>query len=190
MKRTVYLFIFLFCLNINLNYLYSINQSELVKFLSSINKSTVEIIQHKYVSSIDKTFSTYSLAKFEKGIGFIFKHNNDIFISTTEKYCYNKEAPKSLKDLPKFSDTKSLVDSLITKEQPDLKILEDVFDISYGKYLILKPTNSHISKWLKKISIKMDSQKIDIIEIIYQNGDKITLQLKPTKKVIQDEISC
>lgn len=191
MRYIIYLFIFILSLLSKINLVYSIDQTEVLKFLSSLDKNTIEIIQHKYVASIDKTFSTYSLVRFEKNKGIIFKHNDDRFVSTTEKYCYNNEPQKPLRDLPRFSDIKSLVDTLISsKDSTDLKALEDVFDLTYGKYLVLKPKSSQLSKWLKKISIKMDSKKVDIIEIIYQNKDKIILQLKPTKKVIQDEISC
>ncbi len=192
MKQIFFSFYFISLLSLFLrpDYLYCITQEDLLEFLSKLDNESVEIIQHKYVSSIDKTFSTYSLARFEKDKGFIFKHNEDTFISTKEKYCYNKEPSKALKDLPYFSDIKTLIDTLMSSDLKDTKSLEKIFDLSYGKYLVITPKNQNIKKWIKKISIHMKFKKIDVVEILYQNKNKITLQLKPTKKVIKDEISC
>ena len=182
-------FIFFIIFSFNPSPLYSIDSKDLNSFLSSIDTKpiSIEIIQHKYVSILDKTFSTYSLARFEKDKGFIFIHNDDKFISTKEKYCFNSDPPKLLKDLPYYSDIKSLIDSLM---QSDTKALESIFDIKYGKYLQLSPKNSRIKKWISKINVSIKNNRLDVIEIKYQNKDKITLQIKPTGKKINDKIDC
>ena len=168
-------------------------------WLMQLEDETYTYEQTKTQPDVMDTFKASGVFQFVKDKGIIFKQkkpSQQIFISTTEKYCLKDangqtEKVDNLSELPHFSDIKKLFDKALDGKLSGLKRIFEVFYIEEGGSWLLRltPKSKDLASLIMEITVT-GSEKPEELTILYTNGEEITVQFTPVKQDISDEIGC
>lgn len=195
LKISLYLAMFFAILPVNAEPVSTMPES-VKNIVTQMDTVSYAVTQQKQVPDIDKKFISHGVLKFQKGAGFIFRRTDSeqetpyFFISTTTEYCTN-EGKKKLKQLPHFSQIKSISDDFLSGDIDGFLTLFDV-DFQPGQIwrMTCSPTQSEMADFIFKIEISGTNKDITSIIIHYTDDMVITFEFKRLKDNLPDEITC
>ena len=166
----------------------------LVHLLTHVQRMTLNYKQTKTIPEIEKPFKSSGIFQFEKNKGLIIKQEkpySQVFVATLEKYCQGDKT-NSLKDLPHFSDIKSITDHLLSGNLTDL---EKIFEITYTEknnqwQMNMIPINKEMKNFIQKIALTGNTNTIKTIIIEYTDGTKMHVNYSPIQQDLTHEIKC
>ncbi|MBR6412550.1 MAG: outer membrane lipoprotein carrier protein LolA [Alphaproteobacteria bacterium] len=192
MKRFLFLFLIFFSLSAGAAPIPS--DALVIRFLTHLQKMTLRFDQTKTIPEIEKSFKSSGIFQFEKNKGLIIKQErptSQVFVSTLERYCTGEKSD-SLKNLPHFSDAKSLVDHLL---QGDLSDLNKIFEIIYFEknktwQMDMIPSDKDMKAFIRKIVLKGNINHLKQVIIEYADGTHMQIDYSPVQQDLTHEIKC
>ena len=167
---------------------------KLKSFTDNLESVSATFKQTKILPESTKRFISNGYVKFVKNVGFTWhqqKPTEDVFTSTTTKYCVNGET-KELKDLPYFYRIQSMIDNMLNGDMNDFLF---AFNVDYTEYkntwtLVATPKFTTVADMIQNITIYGSTKDLTKVIMTYYDGTIVILEFNRSKKDFADEIIC
>lgn len=167
---------------------------KLKSFTDNLESVSATFKQTKILPESTKRFISNGYVKFVKNVGFTWhqqKPTEDVFTSTTTKYCVNGET-KELKDLPYFYRIQSMIDNMLNGDMNDFLF---AFNVDYTEYkntwtLVATPKFTTVADMIQNITIYGSTKDLTKVIMTYYDGTIVILEFNRSKKDFTDEIIC